>query len=226
MTQVFYFSGAGHSKAVAEYLADRLHCTAAEMSSAESTPVDLAVAVFPVYCQNLPPVVKTFLKGLQAERLALAATYGGFSPGNVLQEAASLTAAKVIAGVILPTGHSFLGEDTAFDAQAFIPFLGKLSSHEESTLPKLPKNPFSDFFPALRSRVGLKILKSDACNHCGICTTRCPMAAMKNGVPTGNCIRCLRCVSLCPQKALSIRTGKALRHYLNGKRSSRVYLYV
>ena len=101
MTQVFYFSGAGHSKAVAEYLADRLHCTAAEMSSAESTPVDLAVAVFPVYCQNLPPVVKTFLKGLQAEWLALAATYGGFftAASNIREAIASEFPAN---GIVIP----------------------------------------------------------------------------------------------------------------------------
>ena len=118
MIRVYYFSGSGHSKAVADYMANRLETEATELTAYAGEFVSVAVVIFPVYCQNLPPMVGAFLKSLQADHAALIATYGGFSPGNVLQEGAKLTSATVIAGACIPTGHSFLREEAVFDAEA------------------------------------------------------------------------------------------------------------
>lgn len=226
MTRVYYFSGSGHSKAVADALAELLGEEALELTSHKGGSVSVAAVVFPVYCQNLPPMVKAFLKALQADHIALIATYGGFSPGNVLEEGARLTSATVIAGACIPTGHSFLEEGAAFDVSALEPLAARLRSPKAAAIPRLRKNPFSDLFPAFRSRIGLKLQKSPACNSCGVCTDLCPMSAMENGRAKGNCIRCLRCISVCPQKALSFRPRPPLAHYLGGKRQPRLRLYL
>lgn len=226
MTRVYYFSGSGHSKAVADCLADRLETEAAELTAYKGEFVAVAVVVFPVYCQNLPPMVRSFLSALQADYTALIATYGGFSPGNVLRDGAKLTSATVIAGACIPTGHSFLGEEAAFDTEALEPLSERIRSPKEAVLPRLTKNPFSDLFPAWRSRTGLKIRKNESCTACGVCTKLCPMAAIKEGIPSRKCIRCLRCVSVCPQKALSFHPRLPLACYLSGKRHPRLHLYL
>ena len=53
-----------------------------------------------------------------------------------------------------------------------------------------------------RRRLGVKIIKNQHCNHCGLCEKHCPTGAIRNGRISANCIRCLRCVASCPQKAL------------------------
>ena len=226
MTRVYYFSGSGHSKAVADYLASRLETNAAELTSYEGEFTAVAVVVFPVYCQNFPPMVKAFLRSLQADHAALVATYGGFSPGNVLREGAKLTAATVIAGACIPTGHSFLREAAVFDTPALEPLLARIRYPEEAVFPRLRKNPFSDLLPAWRSRIGLKICKNQSCTACGVCAKLCPMSAMENGTPTHKCIRCLRCVNNCPQNALVIRSTLPMKLYLNRKRSPKLYLFL
>lgn len=226
MIRIYYFSGSGHSKAVADYMANRLETEATELTAYAGEFVSVAVVIFPVYCQNLPPMVGAFLKSLQADHAALIATYGGFSPGNVLQEGAKLTSATVIAGACIPTGHSFLREEAVFDAEALEPLAARIHAPKEVGLPRLAKNPFSDLFPAWRSRIGLKLSKNQSCTACGACTKLCPMSAMENGKANRKCIRCLRCVSLCPQKALTFHPRLPLARYLKGNRHPRLHLYL
>ena len=70
MTSVYCFSGSGHSYAIAEYFARELQVPVVNIDRrlAEShCQADLAVVIFPVYCQNIPAVVRFFQQaGLQA----------------------------------------------------------------------------------------------------------------------------------------------------------------
>ena len=85
---VFYFSGRGHSRAAAEFLAAELGCTARDIADPKDAGKDIcgnacgaggnaAFVVFPVYCQNIPAPVKAFFRGLKAEYVLPVATYGG-----------------------------------------------------------------------------------------------------------------------------------------------------
>ena len=89
MITVYCFSGSGHSLAVSKELSKLLDCEISPIDN-KTTTADTAIVVFPVYCQNIPKPVKRFLKGLEAKYVALIATYGKISYGNVLYEAQKL----------------------------------------------------------------------------------------------------------------------------------------
>ncbi len=215
MTAVYYFSGSGHSRAVAEYLARELDTDLIEITNSTPHPsCDTAVIVFPVYCQNIPAPIIPFLKLLHTKRAALIATYGGISHGNVLFEAANMIESALIASEYIKTGHSYLGEPAGFDPSDLTEVIEKIKLGQPNEAARSRKNPFADFFPAWRSRIGVKIRRLDTCTSCGKCTERCPMNAINNGIPNKNCIRCLRCVSECPNGALEFSLSPIMKFYL------------
>lgn len=215
MTAVYYFSGSGHSRAVAEYLARELDTDLIEITNSTPHPsCDTAVIVFPVYCQNIPAPIIPFLKSLHTKNVAMIATYGGISHGNVLFEAANMIESALTASEYIKTGHSYLGEPAEFDPMGLTEVIEKIKLGQPNEAERARKNPLSDFFPAWRSRIGVKIRRLDTCTSCGKCTERCPMNAINNGIPNNNCIRCLRCVSECPNGALEFSLSPIMKFYL------------
>lgn len=225
MIGVYCFSGSGHSLAVAEALVQELHCQVCPMEG-NTAVAETAVVVFPVYCQNIPSPVKAFLRRLSAKHVALIATYGKISYGNVLQEAQKLLQGQVIAGAYVPMGHSFLDGDHDFDPRRLLPLVQRIQEPKPVVIPKNPKNPLSNVFPALRSRLGVKITKTGHCNGCGQCERNCPMEAIREGRIHGACIRCLRCVSSCPTKALQYKNSRIMDAYLKRYRKEEYVLYL
>lgn len=187
MIDVYYFSGSGHSLEVAAFCAERL---GARMISVERGMKcgkgERALLIFPVYCENIPKPVKYFLRESRAKYLALIATFGGISYGRVLYEAQKIFAGRVIAGAYVPTEHAYRRDGFRFDGDALEPFFEKLLCGEEILIPKTPKNIFSDFLPAWRSRRGVKLIRSSACDGCGRCVTQCPTGAMRAAPPPRN----------------------------------------
>lgn len=222
--EVYCFSGAGHSRALAEYFAGELGCTVKEIRGSESGCSGTAVVVFPVYCQNIPEPVRAFLDGLRAENVALIATYGRISFGNVLQEAQKLLQGQVIAGVCFPMGHTFLGEDCSFDPEPLRPVVERIREPRPAGIPGFSKDFIADIFPAWRSRAGVKIIRSESCTDCNICGQNCPMGAIRAGVPGSSCIRCMKCVTGCPQKALTARNSRILDRYLHSRKKDELLI--
>ncbi len=240
---VFYFSGRGHSRAAAEFLAAELGCTARDIADPKDAGKDIcgnacgaggnaAFVVFPVYCQNIPAPVKAFFRGLKAEYVLPVATYGGISHGNVLREAEKLFSGRAAGGAYLPAEHSFLQgktPDFSFDAAALLPLTERAKRPQPLSVlsfPRAAKNPLSDLFPALRSRMGAAIERSDACDGCNLCGRLCPVRAMERGVPKRGCIRCLKCVSACPKNALSVRLRFPLKQYLMRSRAGKAEIFL
>lgn len=225
MRKVWYFSAAGHSLQVARYFAQALKAPLCEIgSTAESA--DTAVVVFPVYCQNIPEPVKAFLPRLSAKNVALIATYGKMGCGNVLWEATRLVKGRVIAGAYVPTGHTYLGQGSNTDFSALEPVLQRIQTPQPVTIPKRKKWWLADVMPNLRSRISVKLRKTEDCSECGLCSYNCPMGAMQNGNPGKNCIRCLRCAVQCPRQAISVSYHPFLRRYLRKPRQEEWIIYV
>ena len=225
MITIFYFSGSGHSLAVSKELAQMLDCEIRPVDS-ETATADTAVVVFPVYCQNIPKPVKRFLKGLEAKYVVLIATYGKISYGNVLYEAQKLLHGQVVAGAYIPMGHTFLDGDYAFDSKYLLPIVQRIKEPQQVLIPKTSKNPLANIFPGLRSRIGVKIIKGNNCDSCGLCERSCPVGAIHNGKIHSQCIRCLGCVTNCPQKALQYKNSRILDLYLKSYCKEEYVLYL
>ncbi len=240
MTCVYCFSGSGRSRAVAEYFAAEFNSGVSDIGklTPEQTACETAVVVFPVYCQNIPHPVRRFLKELMAKYVVLVATYGRISHGNVLWEAKKLISGEVIAGAYVPLGHSMLREEQQLETAPLSVILDRISSPRAVVIPREGKNIFADLFPALRSRLGVKMTRNFKCSECGICQRECPMGAMKMPVrnirhdrsvrvKTGRkCIRCLHCVYKCPMSAIDFRLNPALAAYLSGKRQDMLKIFL
>lgn len=225
MNAVLYYSNSGESKRIAEYLADKTGFALIDLNAADNLQYKRALLVFPVYCQNVPQTVKEFLRKIQTEYLALIATYGRASHGNVLNEIQREHRHRIIAAAYLPTKHSYVDEERFDEFDRLAPFIEKLDGSGEITIPRSRKNPFAAFAPEWRSRIGVKIVKNARCNACGTCNGVCQQKAIRYGKPNGKCIRCMKCVVSCPQGALTLKTSRPMRAYLNKRKHDTIIIY-
>ena len=226
MNAVVFYSNTGQSKAIAAYLASQLGYPLADVETKCALHYQNLVLVFPVHCQNIPDVVKTFLKNASVDNLAVVATYGKMCCGNVLYEIQRSYQKNIVAGAYIPTKHSYINDDDVFgDFDKLKLIVEKVKEPSYIHLPRLYKNPLADIFPKLRSRLGLTIQKNADCNGCNLCTERCSFGAIKAGKTNRKCIRCLKCVESCPHKALKIKLGLPLKLYLCKKKTQEVIIY-
>ena len=227
MNAVAFYSNTGESRAIAEYFADKLGYFLVDIEAYSEENYKDLVLVFPVHCQNIPDPVKAFLEKVDALNLTVISTYGKMCCGNVLYEIQRKYRKNIVAGAYLPTKHAYIDGDCAFsDFDKLDPIIEKIQKPSSVRFPKLYKNPFANFVPALRSRIGLKIQKSTSCNGCDICSEICSFGAIKEGITNNKCIRCLKCVDKCPLKALSIHIGSPLKLYLRKKKKNKIIIYV
>lgn len=217
MIRIFCFSGTGHSMAVARYFAEYLETEITDISQKKTIPCsesEISIIVFPVYCGNIPEIVKSVLPKINSKYFVLIATYGKVSTGNVLWESAKLVKGKVIAAVYVPTGHTYLDEPAEFDSEILKPILKRIKHPKETVVKKERKGILPYIFPNLRSRLGVKINRTADCNKCALCEISCPMQAILDGKISKRCIRCLRCVKSCPRNALKVTYNPFLKKYI------------
>ena len=228
MKAVVYYSNTGQSRAIAEYFSERLGFPLTDIEKAEESNYSDLVLVFPVYCQNIPDVVKAFLERVSVDRLTPIATYGKMCHGNVLREIGRKYRKTIVAAAYLPTKHTYIENDSIFsDYDKLTPIIEKVKAPSEIKLPVCYKNPFADLLPRLRSVVGVKLVKGDGCDGCGVCSRLCSFGAIDRGLTDSTkCIRCLRCVESCPKRALSAKPTLPLKIYLSKKKSDKTVIYV
>ncbi len=226
MTAVFYFSGAGHSRVVAEYLAGRLGWDCVSIENAAGAPCSAAAVVFPVYSDNIPAPVKSFLQDFQCDQIALIAVHGRMSHGNVLTQAAKLCRGEVICGAYIPTGHTYLAQPADFNKEALAPIIGRLLNPKPAIFPRERQSFLGRLFPETRARMMVSISVGAHCSRCGICRAVCPMGSMMHGRPGKDCLRCMRCVDACPAKALTGRYSPILKGYLRHPRITEAEIYL
>ena len=227
MNAVVFYSNTGQSKVIATYFANQLGYPLADMEIKCAKYYQNLVLVFPVHCQNIPDIVKSFLKNISVENLTVVATYGKMCCGNVLYEIQKNYQKNIVAGAYIPTKHSYIDNDDAFcDLDELKPIVEKVKEPSYIQLPRLYKNPLADIFPKLRSRIGLAIQKSENCNGCNLCAERCSFGAIKSGTTNRKCIRCMKCVESCPRQALKIKLGLPLKLYLRKKKTNKLIIYV
>jgi protein involved in ribonucleotide reduction len=219
MINVYYFSGTGHSKAVADYFSCRLNVEFIAINTDCHIHDRISIVVFPVYCQNVPKVVSQFLKNIKSEYVGIVATYGKISFGNVYIDAFKKCGSTPLFAAFVPMEHSCFIDlkniNRYFRNSDLDSVFDRIKSPRRASVEKYLKNPFADFLPHMRSRLSIKIVKNNnciSCNHCGI---NCLHKGIRNGKTNFNCIRCLGCVASCPKDALEIKRSLILNIYLN-----------
>ncbi|MDE5593242.1 MAG: hypothetical protein K2I75_04845, partial [Clostridiales bacterium] len=202
MNAIIYYSNTNQSKSIAEYVAQKTDFPLFDIFDLTEYEFDTAILVFPVHCQNVPKPIKTLLSRLHVKALIPIATYGKMCYGNVLYEIQKRYRHNVTAAAYVPTKHSYIDENGFTDYESLNPILSKINCYDKITIPKSYKNVLSNVCKGLRSRMGVKIRKDDNCNNCGKCNAVCNNNAIAYGKTNRKCIRCLKCVAQCPQKAL------------------------
>lgn len=225
MNAVVFYSNTGECKRIAEYFAEQLGFPLAEISNAEHQ-YENAVLVFPVHCQNVPQAVTQFLHTLSVRNLTLIAAYGKMCHGNVLYEIQQKHHFNIVAAAYVPTKHTYINEPRFNGFDRLRQVVDKTSNPSAIKIHKSYKNPLANVFKGLRSRIGVKIVKKDNCDNCGLCQINCPQHAIANGKTNHNCIRCLKCVADCPKQALTFKTTTAMTAYLKNKKQNELVIYV
>ncbi len=236
MNGIIYYSNTNQSKAVAEYFVKETGWDVYDLNQPEQaqrsvyTVFERAVLVFPVYCQNVPEVIKAFLKRLNARYLTVVATYGKMYHGRVLYEIQQCyTAGEIIAAAYVPTKHSYLKEEAVSNFDPLLCVVQKTLSQNPGSvvIKKTYKNPFANIGKDFRSRMCVKITTDRSkCINCGKCERECLFGGIKNGKANANCIRCLKCVTNCPTGALKSYNRLPLRLYLKKKDVSNWYIHI
>ncbi|MDE6210566.1 MAG: 4Fe-4S binding protein [Clostridia bacterium] len=223
---IVYYSNTNQSKRIAQYFADKLGYRVWDIYDVPYRDFDNLVLSFPIHCQSLPDIVKQFLAKSQIKNLTLLATYGRMCHGNALYEAQKKYSHTVVAGAYIPTRHTYL-QDKEFDAlDSLAPIVEKVLAPSPIKIPKSYKNPLSDLLKRRRSQLGVKIIKTDACNACGKCANVCKENAITNGVTNNKCIRCLKCLTTCPSGALEYALSAPMRAYLKKKKRDELIIYI
>lgn len=233
---VCYYSETGETKRIAEYFANETGYPLTDITDAGvdkksvKDNYDNLVLCFPVHCQNIPGLVKDFLAANKIKNLTVIATYGKMNCGNVLYEVQKnyrKNIKAIVGAAYVPTKHSYITGDEPFDDFCVLkPVAQKMKNPSEVFLPKLKKNPLANVFPKLRSRIGIKIYKISACSSCGLCENSCNYAAIKNGVVNNKCIRCLKCVKICPESAIGFKPDFFMKKYLKKKKITDTIIYI
>lgn len=228
MGTVVFYSNTGNSKKIAEYFAEQLNFPLVNIEENDNCCFDSLVLVFPVHCQNIPYAVKSFLEKVSVKSLTVVATYGKICCGNVIYEIQNQYKMNVVAGAYIPTKHSYVDDDVEFcDFDKLLPIIDKVKAPKPVKIPRLYKNPLANVSPAFRSRMGVKIYNNYSnCKNCNICAEKCSLNAIHYGIPSDKCMRCLKCVEICPKKALSVKTVFPLKQYLKRRRKNKIVIYV
>ncbi len=229
MICIYCFSGTGHSRAVAKFFSDSLKTEVTDIAlemKISCIESEISIVVFPVYNGNIPKPVKLILPKINSKYFVLISTYGRMSTGNVLQEGSKLVNGKVIAAAYVPTGHTYLDEPAEFDSEILQTILKRIAHPKEIIIKKERKGVLPCIFPNLRSRISVRIHRTDDCNKCNLCVKNCPVKAITDKNINKNCIRCLRCVKNCPENALSVSFNPLLKKYLKNKKCTKSKIFI
>lgn len=227
MNAVVYYSKTNESKKIAEYFSKKLNYNIIDIEIIDMFNFNNLILAFPVHCQNIPNPVKLFLNNIKVNNLTIIATYGKMCPGNVLKEIQNKYHKNIVAAAYVPTKHSYIVDDNSFNEYCKLDeIITKINNPSIIQLPKMYKNPLSNLFPKLRSRIGVKIYKNNNCNNCNVCNKVCSLKAINCGITNNNCIRCLKCVQECPMHALKFKNNLFLKIYLKKKKNNELIIYI
>jgi len=220
------FSPTGSTRSIARHFHNRLGGTFTDITDPVARSSfnpdlrdSLVILSFPVHSQNVPRPIRDILKSLKADRLVMNITYGGYSFGNVCEEAVRMIGECHVKGVtVTPVRHAYVDHEVPIDMMRYDTLIDMVSQDApgEAEVPRGFKNPFASFFEKARTDFNIRLsVDPDLCVRCGKCRDVCPVGAIDSDyMISKTCIRCLTCADICPHDAIKIRKSVFLKLYL------------
>jgi NAD-dependent dihydropyrimidine dehydrogenase PreA subunit/flavodoxin len=226
---IYYFSGTGNSKWVAEQLALKTNDIAVNItqhSEVISIANQIIGIVFPIYAWGIPEPVMEFVKKLVGKpAFAFGICTCGSEAGNAMKKLSRILPVNSIYSVAMPSNY-IMGADVESDeiiASKIAKAQEKLKTIAEQVISKqsvndvnkgkLPwtKSNLANFGFNKFARSTKPFYVTDNCTSCGQCAQNCPAKTIRiiDGKPqwSKKCYQCTACINLCP--AIAIEYGKA-----------------
>jgi ferredoxin len=239
---IFYFSGTGNSKYIAELFSQNMSCGC--FSIEENIDFEALIKAnetiafcYPIYFSRVPRIMREFLQrhmsALKDKKLIIFCTQQILS-GDGARAMAALFPKRHVQ--VIYAEHFFMPSNTV----PITTDTGKIKKYAEKAVPKMQKvcrniqsgkvrkrgfNAGSRalgliqaplLMPAER-KANKHINIADDCIGCGLCVTECPMKNLtlkdEKIIHNHNCTVCYRCINRCPQKAINFFRYKIKKQY-------------
>lgn len=222
---VVHFSPTGGTKRAALCLGQVLATQVREIDLSLPAPEkqafganDIVLFAMPVFGGRIPTYILEKIQACQgSSTVAIAvAVYGNRAYDDALLElsdALKTQGFRVPVCAALVAEHSIVrtvaagrpdAQDQADCRMFAAKILAKLHGEAPNAEPQVPGNrPYHQWTPS-----PLVPAASEACTRCGLCAVKCPTGAIPREAPETTlpplCMRCMRCVSICPQRARAL----------------------
>ena len=237
---IYYFSGTGNSKWIAQELArltgDEVQSIAALVSDGPTVVFageDARIGVvFPIYAWGAPLLVEQFCRHITLAPGAypyVVCTCGD-DAGKAIQRLKKMFAYQAAWSVKMPNNYiaGFDVDSPELAQQKIKEATERVKGIAEAILAKTSVydvhegsgagiktalvRPLFNRFARSTSRFSV----DESCNTCGLCVRICPIHAiqLKDGKPVWvekNCTQCLGCINRCPQRAIQLGSGTRAR---------------
>jgi len=221
---IFYFSGTGNSKWIAQEIAKRTDDqvdSIVDYKTLVKIEDKVVGLVFPIYAWGAPELVLEFVKKIEGRpSFSFAIATCGGEAGYALDKLDKAFPLDSMYTVVMPSNY-IMGADVE-DEESIISKiekaktkLEKISSQIKSkekvkdviigSMPWIKSNLFNIGFNTFGRRTN-PFYATDKCISCGKCVDNCPANTIKlvNGKPQWGqkCYQCTACINLCPVRAI------------------------
>ncbi len=230
---IYYFSGTGNSRWVAEQLALGIGDEVVNIVGQTTIPSlegQFIGLVFPVYAWGVPEPVMDFVKPLSGKpEFAFGVCTCGGEAGLAMENLRNVFHLDSAYSVVMPNNYVMGSElETAERVASMISDANQKLDRIASQLSKrqpvidvhtgslawIKSNVFNLGFNKAARRTS-PFFVTDKCISCGICAWDCPAhtITMIEGKPQWGkkCFQCTTCINLCPTKAIEYGKGTATR---------------
>lgn len=236
---IYYFSGTGNSKWIAEQLAEKTGDAAVDLVSLRELPQpdskERVGLVFPVYAWAVPEPVRNFVKQLpHTAGFAYGVCTCGSEAGLAMKQLDRLYPLQSAYSVVMPSNY-IVGADIE-PPEVIRQKLAAAAKTveqmaEEIIAQKSTRRVLEGGFAFLKSSLAAKgferfarttkpFFVTENCIGCGLCARLCPCKTitLAEGKPVWGeaCYQCLACIHHCPRKAIEYgdKTAKRGRYVI------------